>query len=121
FLQIWIEPDKTGIKPSYEQETFSDAEKRGKLRLVLSPDGADGSLSANADARMYAGLLDGAETADLTLAAGRKSYVYVVRGVLSLNGTVLQTGDAAYLDNETQLHLDQASDAEVLVFDLAAD
>ncbi|MEG0921093.1 MAG: pirin family protein [Comamonas sp.] len=121
FLQIWIEPDKTGIKPSYEQKTFSDAEKRGKLRLVLSPDGADGSLSANADARMYAGLLDGAETADLTLAAGRKSYVYVVRGVLSLNGTVLQTGDAAYLDNETQLHLDQASDAEVLVFDLAAD
>lgn len=120
-MQIWIEPNQRGIKPSYAQKAFSDAEKRGQLRLVVSPDGADGSLTVHADARMYAGLLDGAETADLTLAQGRKSYVYVVRGALSLNGTALQTGDAAYLDNETQLHLDHAKDAEVLVFDLAAD
>ena len=121
FLQIWIEPNQRGIKPSYAQKAFSDADKRGQLRLVVSPDGADGSLTVHADARMYAGLLDGEETADLTLAQGRKSYVYVVRGALSLNGTALQTGDAAYLDNETQLHLGQATDAEVLVFDLAAD
>ena len=121
FLQIWIEPNQRGIKPSYAQKAFSDADKRGQLRLVVSPDGADGSLTVHADARMYAGLLDGEETADLTLAQGRKSYVYVVRGALSLNGTALQTGDAAYLDNETQMHLGQATDAEVLVFDLAAD
>ena len=120
FLQIWIEPSKRGIAPSYEQKTFPDTEKRGKLRLVVSPDGADGSLSMTADARLYAGLLDGAETADLAIAAGRKSYVYVVRGGLSVNGVALQTGDAAYMDNETAIRLDNAQDAEVLVFDLAA-
>ncbi len=119
FLQIWIEPSKRGITPSYDQKTFPDAEKRGKLRLVVSPDGADGSLSMTADARLYAGLFDGQETADLTLAAGRKSYVYVVRGSLSVNGEALQTGDAAYMDKETAIRLDNAKDAEVLVFDLA--
>ncbi len=119
FLQIWIEPNQTGMAPSYEQKAFADADKRGTLRLVASPDGADGSLTVHADARMYAGLLDGAETADLALAPGRKSYVYVVRGAVSVNGTPLQTGDAAYLDHETAIRLDKASDAEVLVFDLA--
>ncbi len=120
FLQIWIEPNVRGIAPGYEQKAFSDADKRGQLRLVVSPDGADGSLSMHADARIYAGLLDGAETATLAIAAGRKSYVYVVRGALAVNGTPLHTGDAAYLDQETRLHLDQAVDAEVLVFDLDA-
>ena len=87
FLQIWIEPNVTGIPASYEQKTFADAEKRGKLRLVVSPDGADGSLSMTADARMYAGLLDGSETAEVAIAAGRKSYVYVVKGEVSVGMT----------------------------------
>ena len=120
FLQIWIEPSKRGIAPSYQQKAFTDAEKRGKLRLVVSPDGADGSLSMTADARMYAGLLDGSETAEVAIAAGRKSYVYVVKGQVSVNGTPLQTGDAAYMDNETAVKLDQAHQVEVLVFDLEA-
>ncbi|MBB6579146.1 redox-sensitive bicupin YhaK (pirin superfamily) [Comamonas odontotermitis] len=120
FLQIWIEPSRRGIAPSYEQKTFTDAEKRGKLRLVVSPDGADGSLSMTADARMYAGLLDGAETAEVAIAPGRKSYVYVVKGEVAVNGTPLHTGDAAFMDQETAVKLDQASNAEVLVFDLEA-
>ncbi|MGE8319607.1 MAG: pirin family protein [Comamonas sp.] len=120
FLQIWIEPSVRGIEPSYEQKAFADADKRGRLRLVASPDGADGSLSLHADARLYAGLLDGAETAELALAPGRKSYVHVVRGAVSVNGTALSGGDAAYLDGETRIQLEQARDAEVLVFDLAS-
>lgn len=120
FLQIWIEPSKTGIAPSYAQKTFPDAEKRGKLRLVVSPDGAEGSLPMTADARMYAGLLDGAETAEVAIAPGRKSYVYVVKGEVAVNGTPLHTGDAAYMDQETAVKLDQAKNAEVLVFDLEA-
>ncbi|GAB2483091.1 pirin family protein [Comamonas humi] len=120
FLQIWIEPSVRGIEPSYEQKAFADADKRGRLRLVASPDGADGSLSLHADARLYAGLLDGAETAELALAPGRKSYVHVVRGAVSVNGTALTGGDAAYLDGETRIQLEQARDAEVLVFDLAS-
>ena len=120
FLQIWIEPSKTGIAPSYAQKTFPDAEKRGKLRLVVSPDGADGSLPMTADARMYAGLLDGAETAEVAIVPGRKSYVYVVKGEVAVNGTPLHTGDAAYMDQETAVKLDQAKNAEVLVFDLEA-
>ena len=119
FLQIWIEPNVRGIEPSYAQKTFTDAEKRGRLRLVVSPDGADGSLPMHADASMYAGLLDGAETAELALSPQRKAYVYVARGAVAVNGTALQTGDAAYLEGESLLRLDQASDAEVLVFDLA--
>ena len=120
FLQIWIEPNVRGIAPGYEQKTFADAGKRGRLRLVAAPDGADGALTIHADARLYAGLLSGSETAELALAPGRKSYVHVVRGAVSVNGTPLAGGDAAYMDGETSLRLDQARDAEVLVFDLAA-
>jgi len=118
FLQIWIEPNVTGIDPSYEQKRFSDAEKRGKLRLVASPDGAEGSVLIHADARMYAGLFDGAEQATLQLATGRLAYVHLVRGELTVNGTRLAAGDAAKLQGETQLTLTEGKDAEVLVFDL---
>jgi redox-sensitive bicupin YhaK (pirin superfamily) len=120
FLQIWIQPNVTGIPASYEQKTFAEAEKRGRLRLVASPDAADGSVLIHADARMYAGLLDGAETAALALPAGRKAYVHVVRGELDANGQHLKTGDAAMLDNEAGVSLSQGRHAEVLVFDLAA-
>ncbi|WP_367849940.1 pirin family protein [Rhodoferax sp. WC2427] len=120
FLQIWIEPNVKGIAPSYEQKTFAESEKRGLLRLVASPDGAQGSVTLHADARLYAGLLDGTETATLALDPARKSYVHLVRGALEVNGILLSTGDALLIDHETQLSLDHAKQAEVLVFDLAA-
>jgi len=120
FFQIWIEPHTRGIAPGYEQKTFADAEKQGRLRLVASPDGAEGSVTVHADARIYATLLDGHEQASLVLDPRRKAWVQVVRGTLGVNGHVLQTGDAAMLADEALLTLDQASGAEALVFDLAA-
>ena len=120
FLQIWIEPNARGIEPSYEQKTFSDAEKRGVLRLVASGDGAQGSVLIHADASIYAGLLDGAESARLPLNPARKSYVFLVRGQLAVNGSVLAAGDAALIEGESELWLDHGQDAEVLVFDLSA-
>jgi hypothetical protein len=119
-LQIWIEPNVKGVEPSYEQKTFADAEKQGQLRLVASPDGAKGSVTIHADARLYAGLLDGAQTVELTLDSNRKSYVHLVRGALTVNGVALTSGDAALIEGETQLRLDHGTDAEVLVFDLIA-
>jgi redox-sensitive bicupin YhaK (pirin superfamily) len=120
FLQIWIEPNVTGIAPSYEQKTFSESGKRGRLQLVASPDGAVGSVLIHANARMYAGLFDGAESFSLPLDAARKAYVHVVRGELEVNGTRLAAGDAAKLERETQLALSAGKHAEVLVFDLEA-
>ncbi|UJW82165.1 pirin family protein [Hydrogenophaga sp. SL48] len=120
FLQIWIEPNVKGIEPGYEQKTFADVDKRGQLRLVASPDGAQGSVSIHADAALYAGLLDAEESAELALDPSRKAYVHVVRGTLDVNGQRLNTGDAALLQGETQLQLAHGEDAEVLVFDLAA-
>lgn len=118
FLQIWIEPNVTGIEPSYEQKGFPESEKRGKLRLVASSDGAEGSVLIHADARLYAGLFDGAERATLALDAKRPVYVHLVRGELSVNGTRLAAGDAAKLQGESQLTLAEGKDAEVLVFEL---
>ena len=119
FLQIWILPNVTGIAPGYEQKTFSEAEKRGALRLVASPDGAQGSVLIHADARLYAGLFDGSEAAVLALDPKRKAYVHLVRGQLEVNGHILQTGDAAMLQAEDRLNLAKGQAAEVLVFDLA--
>ena len=93
FLQIWIEPNVRGIAPGYEQKTFADADKRGKLRLVASPDGAQGSVTLHADAALYAGLFDGNETAELALDPTRKGYVHLVRGALEVNGSLLAPGD----------------------------
>ena len=120
FLQIWIEPNVRGIAPGYEQKTFSAPEKQGQLRLVASPDGADGSVTIHADARLYAGLLDGNEQATLPLDPQRKCYVHLVRGEIELNGVVLVTGDAALISGENGLVLTRCKDAEVLVFDLSA-
>lgn len=119
FLQIWIQPNVTGIEPGYEQKRFSDEEKRGRLRLVASPDAADGSVLIHADARLYAGLFDGAEEATLALDPARPAYVHLVRGELSVNGTRLAAGDAARLKGESRLTLSGGKAAEVLVFDLA--
>lgn len=120
FFQIWIEPNQHGITPSYEQKTFSEAEKRGVLRLVASPDGAQGSVKLHADAAMYAGLLNDSDAVRQALNPARKAYVHLVRGSLKVNGHLLVDGDAAKLDAETELILSDAQDAEVLVFDLAA-
>jgi quercetin 2,3-dioxygenase len=119
FLQIWIEPNVTGIPADYEQKTFPDSEKRGRLRLVASPDGSEGSVLIHADARVYAGLFDGDERFSLPLGGGRKGYVHVVRGELDVNGRALAAGDAAKLEDEPRIELSSGKAAEVLVFDLA--
>jgi redox-sensitive bicupin YhaK (pirin superfamily) len=118
FLQIWIEPNVRGIAPGYEEKRFEAADKRGRLRLVASPDGADGSVLIHQDARLYAGLFDGAETARLELAPGRRAYVHVARGSVSVNGVALEAGDALKVAEEAAVALADGVDAEVLVFDL---
>ena len=116
FLQVWIEPAITGIAPSYEQKHFAAAEKRGRLRLIASPDGADGSVKIHQDARVYAGLFNGVERAQLELTR-RKGYVHVARGSLAVSGQRLGAGDALKTDERT-LSFADGDDAEVLVFDL---
>jgi len=118
FLQVWIEPDTRGGPPGYEERHFDEAGKRGRLRLVASPDGADGSVTIRQDARLYVGLLDGAEAASLALGPGRRAYVHVARGSVHLDGERLGTGDAAKLAGAALLRLDRGEAAEVLVFDL---
>ena len=120
FLQIWIVPDVGGAKPRYQQEHFTPQKKRGRLQLIISPDGADGSLHVRQDARVYAALIDGQETATLELAADRYAYVHVARGSVELNGMALQEGDGVRVRKEQRLTLGNGSDAEVLVFDLRA-
>lgn len=119
FLQIWIEPKFTGIKPSYEQKHFSEAEKRGRLRLIASSNGREGSVSMSQDAFVYAGLFSGAERSDLELGDGRKGYVHVARGKIRVNGHALGAGDALKA-GAGKLRLEGGEDAEVLVFDLPA-
>ena len=119
FFQIWIEPNQRSIAPGYEQKTFPEQEKRGVLRLVASPDGAQGSVKIHADARLYAGLFTGNETATLALNPARKAYVHVACGSIYVNDQQLHEGDAAKISNEHTLTLSKADQAEVLVFDLA--
>ncbi len=118
FLQIWIQPERANLEPSYEEKHFPAEEKRGRLRLIVSPDSADGSLLIHQDARVYAGLFTGPETADFHAAAGRRMYVHVARGALTVNGVALAAGDALQITRDTDLHIEQGNDAEVLVFDL---
>jgi len=117
FLQIWIQPAATGIPPSYEQKHFPPEQKRGRLRLVASPDGRDGSVKIHQDALLYAGLFDGAERAELPIRHGRKGYVHVARGRLRVSGHDLGAGDALKAD-EGMIRLEEGEAAEVLVFDL---
>jgi quercetin 2,3-dioxygenase len=119
FLQIWILPRQAGIAPGYEQKHFDTATKRGRLALVASPDGAEGSVTLHADASIRAGLFDGDERAELALAPARLTYVHLARGSLRANGRPLHAGDALRLEGESQLVLDGGEDAEVLVFDLS--
>jgi redox-sensitive bicupin YhaK (pirin superfamily) len=117
-LQIWIQPNRRGVEPGYEQKRFEDAEKRGRLRLVASPDGAEGSVTIHQNARVYAGLIDGAERVEHTLAAGRTAYVHVARGTVTVNGNPLAAGDALKAEGESRITLEAGRDAEVLLFDL---
>jgi redox-sensitive bicupin YhaK (pirin superfamily) len=119
FLQIWITPKFTGIKPGYEQITIPTADKLGALRLVASPDGATGSVKINADARMYAGLFDKEQAAKLDVDPKRKAYVHLIKGELKVNGQQLKGGDALMIAQEAQIALSGGKGAEVLVFDLA--
>ena len=118
FLQIWIIPSVRGIKPGYEQKAYPEAEKRGRLRLVASPDGSDGSVTVHQDARMYAGLFDAGESATLDLAHGRLAYVFVARGKAVVNGHAVSAGDALLYAEENRVEVEQGSGAELLVFDL---
>lgn len=118
FLQIWIVPDRKGVAPRYQQEHFDDSEKRGKLRLIISPDGAKGSLSVYQDARVHAGLFDGPEQATHPLPAARYAYVHVARGSIEINGVRLSAGDGARIRDERHLDFRDGHDAEVLLFDL---
>lgn len=117
-LQIWIIPDRTGGTASYEQKAYDASEKRGKLRLVASPDGAEGSVTIQQNARMYAGLFDGNESVTHALAAGRMAYVHVARGAVTVNGAVLHEGDAAKISAESSVRIEGGKQAEVLLFDL---
>ena len=118
FLQIWIEPLKKGVDPGYEQKTISPATKRGALRLIASHEGEHDSVRMNADARIFAGLFDGDESARLELNPARKAYVHLVQGKLQVQGQQLEAGDALMLEDETVLTLERGIGAEVLVFDL---
>jgi hypothetical protein len=118
FLQIWIEPDTRGIAPSYEQKHFTDAEKRGRLRIVASSDGRDGSVTIRQDALVFAGLFDGDERARYEVAPARVAYVHVVRGDVDVNGHRLGAGDA--ITTDADIAIGEGHDAEVLLFDLPA-
>lgn len=118
FLQIWIQPDEKGVAPSYEQKHFAADQKRGKLRLIASKDGADDSVRIHQDAKVYAGLFDGEERGDLAIGADRQVYLHVARGTVNANGNVLNAGDALAMTDTSSLSLSQAHGAEVIVFDL---
>ena len=120
FLQIWIVPERGGLEPSYEQRAFTDAEKRGRLRLVGSPDGRDGSVIIHQDVDLYAGLFDDGESARLSLRRGRKAWVQVARGDVVVNGEPLTAGDGVAITDVETLDIEGRQDAEVLVFDMAA-
>jgi len=118
FLQIWLFPDRNGLAPSYEEKHFDVADKRGRLRLVASPDGREGSVLVHQDASIYASILDGADRAEHAVRGGRGVYVHVARGSVHVNGDLLSAGDALKATDLEAVVLDRANDAEVLLFDL---
>jgi len=119
FLQIWIEPNVKGIAPGYEQKHFDAASKRGRLLLVASPDAREGSVTIHQDAYVYAALLDGADRATHKLQPGRRAYLHLARGKLTVNGQPLEAGDALKATGTPEIVLEKGEDAEALLFDLA--
>jgi quercetin 2,3-dioxygenase len=120
FLQIWVIPEKKGLKPSYEQKSFSDDDKRGKLRLIGSRDGRDGSVTIHQDVDLYATLLTAGEAVAHTIAEGRGGWIQVVRGAVGVNGSTLKAGDGAAITHSGALSLEATADTEVLLFDMGA-
>jgi len=120
FLQIWIEPNVLEITPSYEQKTIPQVSKEGKLCLVASPSGQDGSVSLSADVKIYSGLFDGIQSEQIVLDPSRKAYVHLIRGSLKVNDQALNAGDALFIEDERFLDISNGKNAEVLVFDLSA-
>jgi redox-sensitive bicupin YhaK (pirin superfamily) len=118
FLQIWIEPNVRGVKPGYEEKRFDDESKRGRLRLIASPDGRDGSVTIHQDASLYAALLDGDDAVEFTPRPGRRTYVHMARGGARVNGQALEAGDALKISGEQRVRIDGGRGAEVLLFDL---
>jgi redox-sensitive bicupin YhaK (pirin superfamily) len=118
FLQIWIEPNVSGIEPRYQQTHVADDAKRGRLRLIASPDGEDGSVRIRQDASVYAALVTGDEAVTHQLAPGRRAYVHIVRGSAHVNTQALAAGDAAKIEGEPAIRIDHADGAEILLFDL---
>jgi hypothetical protein len=119
FLQIWLVPNRNGVQPGYEQKHFALENRRGRLVLLVSPDGRDGSLSAHQDGLLYGTLLETGESVEHRLAAGRRAYVHVARGQVAINGTPLGSGDGATLDDVDHVHLEGLGHVEVLLFDLS--
>ncbi len=119
FLQIWLLPDQKNIKPGYEQKTYSEADKRGKLRLVASPDGAEGSITIHTDAKLYAGLFTEGEAAELAIPKGRGAWLHVAKGKVRINGKDVGAGDGVAIENENTVRIEGVADGEVLAFDLA--
>jgi redox-sensitive bicupin YhaK (pirin superfamily) len=118
FLQIWLQPNRLGVTPDYAQKHFAADERRGQLRLLVSPDGRAGSITAQQDALLYGALLEAGEAVEQTLETGRKAYVYVARGAVSVNARTLTAGDGARIDNESTVRIEGLESAEVLLFDL---
>jgi redox-sensitive bicupin YhaK (pirin superfamily) len=119
FLQIWLEPERKGIPPSYEQRSFAEAQRQGRLLLVASRDGREGSVTIHADVSMYAGLLAAGQTAELPLGTGRCAWVQIAAGRARVNGNEMGPGDGAALEAERAVVLEGLEQADVLVFDLA--
>lgn len=118
FFQIWIMPDRAGIEPGYEQKMFPDEERRGTLRLVVAPGGEGGALDIHQDARVYAAVLDGGQRVQHSLAEGRGAWLQVARGSVTVNGTALNAGDGAAIENEPTIDIAASEAAELLLFDL---
>lgn len=118
FFQIWILPERQGIAPGYEQKSFPEDDRRGRLRLLVSPDGSEGSLSIHHGSRLYGSILDAGDALSYELASGRGAYVQVARGAINLNGTALSAGDGAAVEDETTLTIAATAPAEILLFDL---
>ncbi|MBL9028319.1 MAG: pirin family protein [Myxococcales bacterium] len=118
FLQIWLLPGQRGIAPSYEQKTFTTDDKRGRLRLVASPDGKEGSVTVHTDASIFAGVFEAGESASLTIDAGRHAWVHIARGGVRVNGHDLAEGDGLAISDEAAVHVEGIGGGEVLVFDL---
>jgi quercetin 2,3-dioxygenase len=118
-LQIWIQPNELNVEPSYAEKKFEDEEKRGRLRLVASPDGSDGSVSMHQDARLYAALLDAEQQVNYELEPDRHAWVQVARGAIEINGQPLKQGDGAAISEERELKITGKEPSEILLFDLA--